>query len=42
VRVVASFAGAISYIDSSLLKPGLRVLSIDGKQPGTAGYLFAR
>jgi hypothetical protein len=42
VRVVASFPGAISYLDSSGLKPGLQVLSIDGRQPGAAGYLLSR
>lgn len=41
LRVVASFPGAISYVDSSALKPGLQVLSIDGKQPSAAGYVFA-
>lgn len=41
VRVAASFAGAITYTSPELVKPGLNVLTVDGKKPTDSGYLFA-
>jgi hypothetical protein len=42
VRVVASFVGAITYTTADLVKPGLNVLTIDGKPPTDKNYLFSR
>lgn len=42
VRVVASFPGAITYTDASLLRPDLKVLTIDGKSPTDRDYLLSR
>lgn len=39
-RVVASFLGAITYMRSSAVDSSVKVLTIDGKAPGTQGYLF--
>jgi ABC-type phosphate transport system substrate-binding protein len=39
---VAGNAQAIGYIDSVLLDDTVKVLSIDGKRPGEAGYALAR
>lgn len=41
VRVVASYPGAITYIQAKFLNPSVRVLRIDGKLPGDPGYLLA-
>jgi hypothetical protein len=41
VRVVLSFAGAITYAGPELLKPGLNVLTIDGKTATDKQYLLA-
>jgi hypothetical protein len=41
VRVVLSFAGAITYTTADMVKPGLNVLSIDGKAPTDPNYVFA-
>jgi len=41
VRVVASYPGAIAYVSSSIVVPGVRVLKIDGKLPTEPGYLLA-
>ena len=42
VRVVASFPGAITYTYPNLVRPGLTVLSIDGKRPTDSDYFLAR
>jgi hypothetical protein len=39
---VATHAQAIGYIDAVLLDDSVKVLSIDGKRPGEAGYALAR
>lgn len=41
VRVVVSFPGAITYTTAEMVKPGLNVLSIDGRAPTDPNYLFA-
>lgn len=41
VRVVLSFAGAITYTTANMVKPGLNVLKIDGKAPSDPSYMFA-
>ena len=41
LRVVSSFAGAITYTTAELVKPGITVLTIDGKRPDERGYLLA-
>jgi hypothetical protein len=41
VRVVLSFAGAITYTTADMVKPGLNVLKIDGRAPTDPSYLFA-
>jgi hypothetical protein len=40
VRVVASFPGAITYVKSDTVTSGVRVLRVNGKLPGEAGYLL--
>jgi hypothetical protein len=42
VRVVLSFAGAITYTTPELVKPGLTVLTIDGKAAGDPNYMLSR
>lgn len=42
LRVVASFPGAITYADSSLVRSNLAALTIDGKHPSDPGYLLAQ
>lgn len=37
-RLVREIPGAVALIDASQVPPGVRVLSIDGKQPGESGY----
>lgn len=41
VRVVASYPGAIAYVNSTQVTSNIRVVRIDGKLPGDAGYLLA-
>ncbi len=41
VRVVASYPGAITYVNSSAVNANVRVVRVDGKLPGDAGYLLA-
>lgn len=41
VRVVATYPGAITYVSSSIVGRGVRVLRIDGKLPSDSGYLLA-
>lgn len=38
VRIVMSLPGAISYATADMVNANVRVLSIDGKSPGQAGY----
>ena len=43
LRVLAQLPGGVSYVRTSDLAAagaGVRVLTIDGKKPGDAGYLF--
>jgi hypothetical protein len=43
LRVLAQLPGGISYVrraDLPANAPGVKVLTIDGKKPGDAGYLF--
>jgi hypothetical protein len=35
---VSRTPGAITFVDSSLAAKGVKVLKIDGKSPGQAGY----
>jgi hypothetical protein len=42
VRVVASFAGAITYVNEGESTTGVHVLTIDGKAPNDPSYLLAR
>ena len=37
-QLVATLPGAISFVDSRQVGPGLKVLRVDGKLPGEAGY----
>jgi hypothetical protein len=37
-RLVREIRGAVALIDASQIPPGVRVLSIDGRQPGEPGY----
>jgi hypothetical protein len=39
---VAAHAQAVGYIDAVLLDESVKVLTIDGKRPGEAGYPLAR
>ncbi|HEY6876479.1 MAG TPA: hypothetical protein VI299_00620 [Polyangiales bacterium] len=41
VRVVATYPGAITYVSSSIVGRGVRVLRIDGKLPSDSGYLLS-
>jgi hypothetical protein len=41
LRVVASYAGAITYVSAKIVRAGVRVLKIDGKLPSDPGYLLA-
>jgi hypothetical protein len=41
VRVVLSFAGAITYTTADMVKPGLNVLKIEGKAASDPSYMFA-
>ncbi|HKI02639.1 MAG TPA: hypothetical protein VKK31_11725 [Thermoanaerobaculia bacterium] len=36
--LVRGIPGAIALVDSNKVPPGVKVLRIDGKQPGEAGY----
>lgn len=38
VRVVAAVPGAITYVPANLVIPGVQVLTIDKRAPGTQGY----
>jgi ABC-type phosphate transport system substrate-binding protein len=37
-QLVATLPGAISFVDARHVGPGLKVLRVDGKLPGEAGY----
>jgi hypothetical protein len=37
-EAIISIPGAIAVIDTTDLKPGMKVLKIDDKLPGQAGY----
>jgi hypothetical protein len=39
-RLVADSEGAVSVVPADEVPPGVRVLAIDGKQPGDEGYLL--
>lgn len=39
-KLVAQLPGAISYVRAPEVPAGVKVLSIDGKKPGTPGYVF--
>ena len=39
-KLVAQLPGAISYVRATDVPAGVKVLSIDGKKPGTPGYVF--
>jgi hypothetical protein len=41
LRVVASYAGAITYVSAKIVRAGVRVLKVDGKLPSDTGYLLA-
>lgn len=38
LRLVSKVPGAIGYVKASDVKPGVKVVKIDGKLPGEAGY----
>jgi hypothetical protein len=40
LRVVASYAGAITYVSTKIVRAGVRVLKVDGKLPADPGYLL--
>ncbi len=40
LRVVASYPGAITYLNAKTVKGGVRVLKVDGKLPSESGYLL--
>lgn len=40
LRLVMSLPGAIAYMPAEMVNPKVRVLMIDGKRPGDAGYLL--
>lgn len=40
VRVVPQLPGAIGYVRANEVGPGLKSITVDGKKPGEAGYLF--
>jgi hypothetical protein len=40
LKVVAKIPGAISYVPASEVRPGVKVVRIDGKLPGDSGYLL--
>lgn len=42
VRVAASLAGAITYASKAMLNPKLKVLTVDKKSVGQAGYAFGQ
>ena len=37
-QLVTTLPGAISFVDARQVAPGLKVLRVDGKLPGEAGY----
>ena len=37
-RLVPQLPGAVAYLAKSEVGPGLKVLTVDGKKPGEAGY----
>jgi hypothetical protein len=37
-QLVAATAGAIGFMAAADVKPGVKVLKIDGRLPGEAGY----
>jgi hypothetical protein len=37
-RIVASLPGAVTYATPELVTPQVKVLTVDGKAPGSAGY----
>jgi ABC-type phosphate transport system substrate-binding protein len=37
-ELVSAIAGAIAFIDAREVRPGAKVLRVDGKLPGEAGY----
>jgi hypothetical protein len=39
-RVVPQLPGAIGYVRTNEVVPGIKVITIDGKKPGNAGYLL--
>lgn len=39
-RIAASLPGAITYVAPAMVNPSVKVLTIDGKAPGQAGYLL--
>ena len=40
VAMVNRFPGAIAFVDASLLSKGLKVVKVDGRAPGEAGYML--
>ena len=38
IRVAATLPGAITYGSKDMLNPKVKILTVDGKLPGTAGY----
>jgi ABC-type phosphate transport system substrate-binding protein len=40
VAMVNRFPGAIAFVDASLVGKGLKVVKIDGRAPGEAGYVL--
>ena len=39
-ELVTALPGSVAFVDAAQVPKGLKVLSIDGKLPGQAGYPF--
>ena len=37
-EAIQAYAGALALVDSADIKPGMKVLKLDGKMPGEGGY----
>ena len=40
VTMVNRFPGAIAFVDASLVGKGLKIMKVDGRAPGEAGYML--
>jgi hypothetical protein len=37
-EALATYPGAIALVNSQDIKPGMKVVTVDGRMPGEAGY----